>query len=526
MKQPSFARIQSAQPFGIRGTLVSVEVDVVQNSLYNFSIIGVPDKAVEESRDRVGTALRNSGLPSPKHGNQKTVVSLVPAELRKEGSYYDLAIAIGFLLACKHISADVSGSLVLGELSLNGDIQPLKGVLPLVVSAKEAGIYTIYVPEKNAQEASVVSGVTIYPIKHLRDLVAHLDLVGYNNLIEKGQPEPKTLAPTTGGVLYKKTKSHYPDLVTIKGQESAKRAITIAAAGGHSIALYGPPGTGKTMLARAFTGLLPNLTIDESINITSIHSISGTLTEPVITEPPFRSPHHTASYVALVGGGAIPKPGEVTLAHHGVLFLDEFPEFDSKVLEALRQPLEDKIVTVSRARGTLQFPAQFILVAALNPCPCGFAGSRVKKCVCTEIQLKKYRKKLSGPLIDRIDLWVPVEHIEYSDLHDTTNSGTSSEIVREKVQKVREYSKKRSQEKSITYPNSLIQPGQIDKIGLEEQAQKIMISSAEKLRLSPRGYHRVLRIARTIADLADSEQILDIHILEALQYRPKAPIID
>jgi len=528
MKTPSFARMFAAQPLGITGSIVRVEVDIVRNSLNQFNIIGVPDKAVEESRDRVGTALRNTGLPSPKHANQKTVVSLLPAELRKEGSYYDVAIAVGSLIAGGYINAVVDKALFLGELSLNGDVQPVKGVLPLVLEARNQGFQVAYVPSANANEASVVDGIVVYGVSHLRDVAAHLDFDGFTKLMmeEKINPEVTTLIPVEYDTTMNAVGRTYPDMNTIRGQESAKRACEIAAAGGHSIALYGPPGTGKTMLARAFTGLLPDLSLDESIEVTGIHSVAGTLGGSLIAQAPFRSPHHTSSYVALVGGGSVPKPGEVTLAHRGVLFLDEFPEFDSRVLESLRQPLEDKLVTVSRARGTIEFPANFILVAALNPCPCGFAGSRARKCTCNEMSLKKYRKKLSGPLVDRIDLWVPVEHISYESLHSDETSGESTIIIRSRVEKGRESSRIRATEQNLRYPNSLLKAQDMNKIGLSENGQKILMLSAEKLHLSPRAYHRVMRVARTIADLDSSSSIEDKHILDALQFRPKAPLVD
>lgn len=527
-KPPSFARVSAAQPFGITGNIVRVEVDIVPGTLNSFNIIGVPDKAVEESRDRVGTALRNCGFPSPKHANQKTVVSLLPAELRKEGSYYDVAIAIGCLLAGHSIQATVEKSVFLGELSLNGDIQPIRGVLPLVLEARNQGFNVAYVPAHNANESSIVDGITVFGVEHLRDLVSHLDQERYAAMMaeEKMSPEVNALTPIEYTPHISVTHKIYPNINTIKGQEMAKRACEIAAAGCHSIALYGPPGTGKTMLARAFTGLLPNLSIDESIEVTGIHSVAGTLEQSLVTQPPFRSPHHTSSYVALVGGGSIPKPGEVTLSHRGVLFLDEFPEFDTRVLESLRQPLEDKRVTVSRARGTVEFPANFILVAAMNPCPCGFAGSKVKKCSCTEMQLRKYRKKLSGPLVDRIDLWVPVEHISYEDLHSMETSGESSDTIRDRVQYARTRSHERAVSVGLGYPNNLLSAKDMNNIGLSEAGQKILMMSAEKLHLSPRAYHRVMRVARTIADLDSSTTIEDRHILDALSYRPRSPLVD
>lgn len=528
MKPASFARVYAAQPLGITGSIVSVEVDIVRNSLNAFTIIGVPDKAVEESRDRVGTALRNSSLPSPKHANQKTVVSLLPAELRKEGAYYDVAIAIGTLLAGGYIHAEIETSLFLGELSLNGQVQSVRGVLPLVLEARNRGFTTAYVPAANAHEASIVDGITVYAIERLIDLVAHMDHDGYIKLMqdEKIKPDIHELTPVMYNPSTHISTSVYPDMNTIRGQELAKRACEIAAAGGHSIALYGPPGTGKTMLSRAFTGLLPDLTIDESIEVTGIHSVAGTLGNTLLVQPPFRSPHHTSSYVALVGGGSQPRPGEITLAHRGVLFLDEFPEFDLRVLESLRQPLEDKTITVSRARGTIEFPANFTLVAAMNPCPCGFAGSRLKKCSCSEMQLKKYRKKLSGPLVDRIDLWVPVEHVSYEELHTTDKSGESTDSIRNRVLHARNISHRRSVELHIKYPNNMLKAQDMNSIGLSESGKKILMMSAEKMHLSPRSYHRVMRVARTIADLESSISIEDRHILDALQFRPRAPLVD
>lgn len=500
----TFSRVYSAQPFHLQGHIVTVEVDIT-NGMHNFTIIGLPDKAVEESRDRVSSALKNSGFTSPKQENFKTVVSLAPAEIKKEGSYFDVAIALGYLLSSHSLEFNPESKIFLGELSLNGEIGKVNGILPLVQHAKSKGFTEIFVPYDNREEAALIEGITIYPVKTLTEIIEHLTEKG------KIEPQEKTIIP-------EKETHTQTDFSDIKGQEIAKRGLEIAAAGGHNIVMYGPPGTGKTMLARAFAGILPQLSSDEALEITGIHSISGLLQEPIITHPPFRSPHHTASYVSLIGGGTIPKPGEVTLAHRGVLFLDEFPEFENRVLESLRQPLEDKIVTISRAKGTISFPSQFILVAAMNPCPCGNKGSLHKKCICTQNDIARYARKISGPIIDRIDMWIPVEHIDYEKL-GTEQASERSTTIKERVIETRKIQEKRFHIKSKY--NAHMSARDIEKIQLSPEVKKILNTSAEKLKLSPRAYHRVIKLAQTIADLDRSEYITPDHILEALQYRPK-----
>jgi magnesium chelatase family protein len=348
----TFSRVFSAQPHHLSGHIVSVEVDIT-NGLHNFSIVGLADKAIDESRDRVSSAIKNSGYTSPKQENHKTVVSLAPAELRKEGSYYDLAIAIGYLLSCREIDFDPSGKIFVGELSLNGELKPVTGILPIVRAARDAGFNEVFIPLANADEASLISDIKIYGAKTLREIIDHLDMHTEMSGYVSGDRE--ILPP-----------NYHTDFKTIRGQETAKRGLEIAAAGGHNVIMSGPPGTGKTMLARAFSSVLPKLAESEMLEVTGIHSIAGTLSEPVIAWPPFRSPHHTASHISIIGGGGVPKPGEVTLAHHGVLFMDEFPEFDTRVIEALRQPIEDKMVNIARARGSASFPARFTLIAAMN----------------------------------------------------------------------------------------------------------------------------------------------------------------
>jgi magnesium chelatase family protein len=523
----SFSRVYSAQTHLLKGKIVTIEVDITKKTLHAFTIVGLPDKAVDESKDRMSSALKNSGFKSPKNQNQKIVISLSPADLKKEGPYFDLAIALAYLLSGEEIDFDPKGKIFLGELALNGELQPIKGVLPLTEQAMKLGYKEIFVPIMNAEEAALVKGITVYGARTLSEVIEHLSEAKYDrkgNLLEEGG---KKIIPQKMTAIIHKDAVHDIDFSDIKGQESAKRGLEIAAAGGHNIALSGPPGTGKTMLARVFSHLLPELSNDEILEITGIHSIVGLLDDSLVTEPPFRAPHHTASYVSMIGGGTNPKPGEVTLAHKGVLFLDEFPEFEKRVLEALRQPLEDNIVSISRARGSAIFPSNFILVAAMNPCPCGNKGNKDKACICKPNDLDRYARRISGPIIDRIDLWVTVGNVDYKKLSDEVVRSEKTHTIKERVKRARLMQEKRfakfgKESKRKIKTNSEMNVKELGVfVPLAPEVKELLNDSAERLALSARAYHRVIKIARTIADLENSENVEVNHILEAIQYRPK-----
>ncbi len=502
----SFAKVYSAQTNLLDAFIINVEVDL-SKGLHSFNVVGLADKAVDEARDRVSAAIKNTGYKPPKQHNKKVVVSLAPASVRKEGPQFDLPIALAFLLASQYITFSPNGRIFLGELGLDGTLRPITGTLALTLAAKEAGFTEIFVPITNAKEAALVEGITVYGAESLREVIDHIN--------EDESPiEPHYIAPQEQTIIKQAQAKNAMTFEDIVEQETAKRGLTIAAAGGHNIALYGPPGTGKTMLAKAFANILPPLSFDDALEVTSIHSIAGALTEVLITTPQVRSPHHTASYVSLVGGGTYPKPGEVTLAHKGVLFMDEFPEFDKKVINALRQPLEDGVVTISRAKGSAEFPSQLILIAALNPCPCGYLGSQ--KCKCSMHEISRYKQKISGPIMDRIDMWIEVGQVAHEKLNDGGKAG-ETKIAKEAVQVARDMQKGR-----IKHLNARMNNKDIAKhAALSTNAEQILNLSAKKLDLSPRAYHRVIKLARTIADLEQVKDITDNHILEALSYRPK-----
>ena len=507
-----FAKVHSVQNVLLKAQIIDVETDVTRG-LHSFSIVGLPDKAVEESRDRVSAAIKNTGLSGPKQQNKKIIVSLAPADLKKEGPLFDVGIALSYLLATEEVVFDPKDKIFIGELSLDGMLRPVAGILPLAKEAKDRGFKEIYLPNENAREAALIEGIKIFGASSLKEIIDHLDAESKFSL----KIQPKTEIPE------EKILESEIGFGDIRGQETAKRVLEIAAAGGHNVAMYGPPGTGKTMLAKAFRDILPPLSFDDILETTAIHSVASALSQSMVIKPPFRSPHHTASYVSIVGGGANPKPGEVTLAHRGVLFLDEFPEFESRVVNALRQPLEERYVNITRIKGSARFPADFILIAAMNPCPCGNYGFPGKECVCSASNLLKYQRKISGPILDRIDLWIEVPRIEHKTLSDKDYRGESGEDIRARVISARQVQKERFNRAGVSSRTnaSLNVKELVRSVDLGSEAREILDDSAQKLMLSPRVYHKIIKVAQTIADLEKSEQVLTNHILEAIQYRPK-----
>ncbi|MBI4039259.1 YifB family Mg chelatase-like AAA ATPase [Candidatus Daviesbacteria bacterium] len=503
------SKVLSGAIVGLDAVPVEVEVDIAAGGLPSFTIVGLPDKAVEEAKERVRTAIRNSGADFPV---KKIVVNLAPADLPKEGPSYDLPIALGILVSSEQLKTDLSSSLVFGELSLDGSLRHTNGVLPLALMAKDRKLKDLYLPQVNAREASIISGLTVYPVESLKSLCLHL---AEEKLI---QPQTKVDLKT----LLKQAAFDF-DMVDIVGQEVAKRALEIAAAGAHNILLKGPPGAGKTMLARTLPSILPDLSVDEVLEVTKIYSICGLIghDEPLVGRRPFRSPHHTTSYVGLVGGGNYPRPGEISLSHRGVLFLDELPEFPRHVLEALRQPLEDGYVTIARSAASVRFPCQFMLVAAQNPCPCGFLGDMFHACSCSSAQVTRYQKKISGPLLDRIDIHIDVPAVKVEKLNQSPGHGENSAGIRSRVQKARNLQIKRLAKEGI-FANADMTTKMVKKYcQLTDEAGVLLKQAISQLGLSARSYHKVIKIARTIADLESIAKIGHSQIAEALQYRPK-----
>jgi magnesium chelatase family protein len=505
----SFAKLKSAQTFLLKAHIIDIEVDI-SKGLHSFTVVGLPDKAVEEAKDRISSAIKNTGYKSPKSKNEKVVIALAPADLKKEGSSFDMAMAIGYLIASDDINCKDTNALFLGELALDGKVRPIRGTLPLVHLAKERGFTSVFLPLQNTNEAALVKGIDIFGVQNLKEVIDHLE-------------ERVRLTPVTSkakNISYQLASCEI-DMRDIRGQELAKRGMEIAAAGGHNVALYGPPGTGKSMLAKAFAGILPPLSFEHTLEVTGIHSIAGVMNGSIIEEPPFRSPHHTSSYVAVIGGGANPRPGEVTLAHRGVLFLDEFPEFDRRVVESLRQPLEERSVSISRAKGSANFPAHFLLVAAMNPCPCGNYGFKGKPCVCAAHEIQKYKKKLSGPIIERIDIWLDVPRIDHEKLSSNNAAGEESNVVKSRVKKARLLQQKRLNGRNAITNGEMSAKDLAEMVTVSSEGRKTLNSSAESLSLSPRVYHKIIKVAQTISDLDEKEIVDTPQTLEALQYRPK-----
>lgn len=504
------SKIYSAAIIGLDSSLIEVEADISNNPNAVFTVVGLPDTSVQEARERVRAAIKNSGFRDPR---TRSTINLAPADLRKEGTGFDLPIAISLMVAADQLELpeDNKRKLFVGELALNGDVRPINGVLPIAMLVRSEKISEFYVPQDNVLEAKLIPGIKVFPVKTLNQLAEHL----------KGL---ELIKPVTKVTNYQvEEKFGQTDMCFVCGQEQAKRALEIAAAGHHNVRLVGPPGSGKTLLAQTLPSILPLLDLEEALEVTKVYSVAGLVSNknPLIQKRPFRRPHHTASTAALVGGGRIPHPGEISLAHRGVLFLDEFSEFPRPVLEALRQPLEDRTITVARTQSTLQFPANFILIASQNPCPCGYLNDPQKECTCTPMQIIKYRKKISGPLLDRIDMHIEVPRVKFEKLITARDKIEKSEKIRQRVKKARAIQKRRFKH-SATLTNSEMNQEELENFCvLDNDGKNLMRQAVNQLHLSARGYHRILKLSRTIADLAESEDIITEHIAEALQYRPK-----
>jgi len=503
------SKIFSTAVVGLEAEIVEVEAEMGGGQMGTFTIVGLPDIAVSESRERVRSAIKNSGLEFPRI---KTTVNLAPADLRKQGPSYDLPIAISVLIAAHKINPilDFSKFIFIGELALSGEVRPVSGVLSAAICAQTKDFTTIFVPLANASEAALVPQLDVRPVRYLREVIDHL--------IGKAK-----ISALVGDKIVLKNELPAVDFSEVRGQEHVKRALEIAAAGAHNVLMTGPPGSGKTLLARSLPSILPNLVLSEALEITKIYSVAGSLPPDsgLVCSRPFRSPHHTASGAALVGGGAWPRPGEISLAHRGVLFLDEFTEFPRPVLDNLRQPLEDGIVAISRAAGQLIFPAKFMLVAAMNPCQCGYFGDQEKNCICSPPQIMAYRKRISGPILDRIDIHVEVPRLEFEKL-DTLNSGESSALIRQRVEQARQKQIARFNDLKYVANAEMSSAATRRYCQLDDEARALMRTAVLQYDLSARAYFRILKLARTIADLANCEALKIEHLAEALQYRPKA----